>query len=148
MGFWAVACGRTLPHPPYIQQPSSALVAVAAEPPPARVEHVPPRPAAKGAVWLDGEWTERRGRWAWKPGRWVVAPPGASYSPWAFVRGLDGAPYFAPGTFRDAQGAAVDEPPPLAVARPSVVPVIGPDGLAETVGRTIRLPTDAGAPPR
>jgi hypothetical protein len=143
----AVACGGHLPHPPYIPQPTEALVAVPTLPPPARVEYVPPRPKVAGAVWLDGEWTERRGRWAWKLGRWVVPPPESRFSPSVFVRAPSGNAYYAAGTFRDASGKPMLEPAPLAVAKADSVAVVDPDGLPALTGRTLR-PSEATAPPK
>lgn len=134
----AVACGGSLPHPPLIPQPADALVPVDTLPPPARVEYVPPRPPVSGAVWVDGEWTLHRGRWAWKVGRWLVTPPAARYAPWACVRASDGALYFASGAFRDMSGKLVDEPVPLAVAKADAVAVVEPDGLTALTGRTLR----------
>ena len=110
---------------------------VTAPPPPARVELVPPRPDA-AALWIDGEWTWRRQRWAWMPGRWVDAPPGATFSPWAFVRAPDGELWYAPGVWRDAQGATIDSPPPLAVATAESGAVVTADGTTETTGPTLR----------
>ncbi len=133
------ACGPKLPHPPFVAQPTSALAEVEIPPPPAHIEMVPPlpdAPAAKGAVWLDGEWTWRGRKWSWKPGRWVVPPPGAAFSPWTTVRGTTGVVYFAPGTWRDARGVAVDEPAPLAVAGLSSGVVFDADGEVERSVRT------------
>ena len=111
------ACGSSsLPRPSYVAQPSSALVAIPYEPPPARVEHAPARPLAEGVVWLDGEWAWHDHRWWWSPGRWVVPPPGALYSPWSSVRAPDGALYFAPAAWRDAKGGDVAAPKALATA--------------------------------
>jgi len=138
VGVWAVACGGSLPHPPYIQQPEAALVPVPAEPPPARVEDVPARPDVKGAVWIDGEWSLQRGRWAWTLGRWVVTPRGASYSPWVFVRRADGALQFAPGAFWDADGKPVRPPVPIVEAKAGSGAVIDPEGVTDTTGRTRR----------
>jgi hypothetical protein len=143
----AVACGGTLPHPPLIPQAAEALVPVDTLPPPARVEYVPSRPATTGAVWVDGEWTLRRGRWAWRVGRWLVAPPGARYAPWVCVRGTDGALYFAPGVFRGPDGKAVDEPAPLSIAKADAVAVVEPVGLAAVTGRTLRA-VEATTPAR
>jgi len=95
-------------------------------------------------VWIDGEWLLRRGRWAWSVGRWVVVPPHVRYSPWTLARGADGARYFAPGAFWDADGKPVDPPPPLVAAKPATAPVVDSEGITETVGRTLRaLPADA-----
>jgi hypothetical protein len=143
---WAVACGGSLPHPPYIQQPPTALVTVLVEPPPARFEYVPARPDVKGAVWIDGEWSLRRGRWAWTVGRWLVVPAGVKYSPWAFVRAADGTLRFAPGAFWDAAGKSVAAPVALAEAKAGTVAVVDPDGFTETTGRTRRFAVTSGAP--
>jgi hypothetical protein len=132
------ACGGRLPHPPYIPQPSEALTEVDAAPPPPRVEYVPAEPEVAGAVWVDGEWLQKRGRWAWKLGRWVVPPEGTKFAPWAFVRSTDGTLYFASGVFRDAAGKAVPDPRPLAVAVAGSATVLLYDGDVAVTGRTIR----------
>ncbi len=106
---------------------------------------MPARPAVAGAVWVDGEWTLRRGRWAWKLGRWLVPPPGARFAPWAFVRATDGTPTFAPGTFVDVSGKVIDEPPPLAVAKADAVLVVDSEGAEAVTGRTLR-PAGPAAP--
>ena len=146
VGGFAVACGGTLPHPPYIAQPQTALVLVSSVPPPARVEYVPRRPAQAGAVWVDGEWTLRRGRWAWRVGRWVALPSGTRFSPWAFVRAEDGSLFMAPGVFRDVAGKVVDEPAPLAVGQADAAADIDPDGQTAVTGRTLRAPDAPAAP--
>ena len=133
----ACACGGGLPHPEYVAQPTTALVEVTQPPPPARVETVPPSPAAT-AVWIDSEWTWRRARWAWLPGRWVNAPPGARFSPWVFVRGPDGRLWVAAGVWRDANGKDVDEPPPLAEATVEGGAIVTADGNIEVTGPTLR----------
>jgi hypothetical protein len=130
------ACAGHLPHPPYVAQPTSALVEVSRPPPPARVEAVPERPHA-GAVWLDGEWYWRRGRWAWLIGRWVDPPPEAAFSPWVFVRGPDGSLYYAPGTWRDRKGGALDPVPALARAQVESNVVVDADGTVEPTGPTL-----------
>jgi len=147
IGALAVACDGTLPHPPYTPQPESSLVAVEAPPPPARAEYVPPQPSVRGAVWLDGEWTLKRGRWAWRAGRWLVPPADSVFSPWVFVRGVDGTPYVAPGVFRDRNGKAVDEPAPLAVGTPNTGAVVDADGLLAITGRSLHAP-EVAAPPK
>jgi hypothetical protein len=129
----AVACGcggSKFPAPAYSPQPSSALVAVPTEPPPARTERIPPRPPGD-VVWIDGEWSWRRRRWAWTPGRWVAPPAGVTYSPWCTVRAADGALYFAPAVWRDAKGAVVASPPAVASAAVEAGMVIDPEGNAE-----------------
>lgn len=117
-------------------------------PPPARLEYIPARPRQSGAVWIDGEWTLRRGRWAWKLGRWLIPPADARFSPWAFVHGTDGTPYFAPGVFRDATGKPIDEPPPLAVGRADAVTVVEADGLIAITGRTLHAVDTVVTPPK
>jgi hypothetical protein len=146
-GVLGIACSGRLPHPPYIQQPAGALVAIAVAPPPARVEHVPDAPKERGAVWLDGEWTMKRGRWAWTLGRWVVPPVGAGYSPWTFSRASDGRLFFAPGVWRDASGKAIDPPAALRTATADSVAIIDPEGNTELTGRTVRAATSASAAP-
>jgi hypothetical protein len=121
-------------------------VTVLVEPPPARFEYVPAQPNAKGAVWIDGEWALRRGRWGWTVGRWVVVPLGVKYAPWAFERAADGTLRFAPGAFRDAAGNAVDPPVPLVEAKAGTVAVVDPDGFTETTGRTRRVAVSSGPP--
>lgn len=114
------ACGPSrLPAPPFVAQPTSALVEVPYPPPPARPEFVPDDPGVPGAVWIDGEWTWQGQRWSWKRGRWVVPPKGASYAPWTTVRNDDGVLYVAQGAFRDGRGAEIDEPDPIASGRPN-----------------------------
>jgi len=130
------ACSRSLPHPTYAPQPSSALVAVDVPPPPGRVEVIPQWPA--GAVWVDGEWAWRRLRWAWSPGRWVMAPPGSTFSPWAFTRGPDGSLWVAPGAWHDAKGAAIDAPVAISTAQADTVEVVNASGDVENTGPTLR----------
>jgi hypothetical protein len=141
----ACACGGQLPHPEYVAQPTSALVEVTRPPPPARVETVPPSPAAS-AVWIDGEWTWRRARWAWLPGRWVNATTGARFSPWVFVRGRDGRLWVAPGVWRDANGKPVDPPEALAEATVEGGAVVTADGNIEVTGPTLRASHARSAP--
>lgn len=141
----AFACGAPkLPAPPYVEQPTSALTEVPYPPPPARAEAVPPEPKDEGAVWLDGEWTWQTRRWAWKPGRWVKPPSGARFSPWTTVRDRTGTLYFAAGRWRDAKGAEISEPEPLAVGGPAPAAVISPEGQEVREGPP--APLDAGIP--
>jgi hypothetical protein len=133
----AWGCAGSLPHPPYAAQPSSALSLVPIAPPPPRVEQVPESPG-HGAVWIDGEWIFRRGRWAWLLGRWVTAPTGAFFSAWVIVRAPDGALYLAPGTWRDKDGKAIDPPSPLAAATASAGPVVDAEGVIQMTGRTVK----------
>jgi hypothetical protein len=144
-GSLLVACAGRFPRPPYSPQPTSALTELSAPPPPARVEAVPPRPKST-AVWIDGEWNWRRGRWSWLPGRWVEPPPDETYSPWVVVRGLDGKLWMASGTWRDAKGNPVDEPPPLALGAVDTGQVVNASGSIEPTGRTLK--TTGGKPAR
>jgi hypothetical protein len=127
----ACACGGAkVPGPTYSPQPTSALVPIPSEPPPARAERVPARP--QGAIaWIDGEWTWRRRRWSWTPGRWVAPAAGTTYSPWCTVRAPDGSLYYAPAVWRDAKGAVVDPPRALASAAVEAGMVVDPEGNAE-----------------
>ena len=136
LGALALACSPSLPRPTYAPQPTSSLLEVGQPPPPARVEIVPTRPTTL-ALWVDGEWIWRRGRWAWLTGRWVAPPSGAVFCPWVFVRGADGRLWFAPGVWRDAQGAAVDVPS-LAMASVQAGAVVDADGTTETTGPILR----------
>jgi hypothetical protein len=87
------------------------------------------------------------------PGRWVVEAPGASFSPWVFVRAPDGTFWYAPGTWRDAKGQTVEAPPSLAVAVVEGSEVVNADGSVETTGPTLRparvrpAPAPPAAPP-
>lgn len=84
-------------------------------PPP--VEIVPPRPAVEGAVWADGGWVWTGDRYQWEAGAWVVLPRGARRTRWALVRrSADGQLFFAPSRWRDAKGASIPTPEPLARA--------------------------------
>jgi hypothetical protein len=143
------SCGSELPRPAYGPPPALAHQEVPYAPPPPRVELVPPQPASR-AVWLDGEWTVRRGKWAWMPGRWVLPPQGAVFVRWATGRADDGTLYFEPGSWRDAHGAEVPAPPPLAIATSTSGGVVGPEGELEKTGPNVKPqgspPRDAGVP--
>lgn len=131
------ACGPVLRRPTFTPQPTSALLEVAAPPPPARVEIIPAEPSAT-AVWMDGEWIWRRAQWAWMPGRWVNPPDGAAFAPWVFERGPDGRLWYAAGAWRRADGTAVDAPPALATASPESGAVVDATGTMVTTGPTLR----------
>jgi hypothetical protein len=139
--FFAVAalscacCAGRVREPPYLAQPATALVEVTQPPPPGRVEAVPPSPRGD-AVWVDGEWKWRRHKWAWQPGYWAVPPAKTRFSPWAFVRGLDGRLWVAPGSWRDAKGAAIAQPQALAVARIDLADVVDATGTTQSTGLT------------
>ena len=152
------ACGSSVTVPRYVGQPTSALVPVNDPPPPARVEVVPKKPASD-AVWIDGEWVFIGRHWAWKRGRWITPPAGARYAPWAMTRDETGALWFAAGAWRNGNGDEVDEPTPLAVAKPMMGDVVQSHGETERGGRTLERShgtgtktknpddTDAGASP-
>ena len=118
-------------------QTTGALVEVDATPPPARVEQIP-APPSRSAVWLDGEWTWRRGGGAWTPGRWVEGPRAAAFSPWVFERGPDGRLWYAPGLWRDDKGTPIAPPPALAAATVQFGAVVSAEGIPETTGPTVR----------
>jgi hypothetical protein len=134
-----VACGPTVPHPPYVEQASAALTAIALPPPPGRIERVPPRPPTADA-WVDGEWVLAHDRWLWLLGRWVHVAPGAKYAPWVTVRGVDGTLYYAPSIWVNAHGTQIDPPPPLVVATASGEAVFAAGGEVEKTGRNISTP--------
>jgi hypothetical protein len=148
LGLIACACGAValvncgharLPRPPYVGQPTRALVEVSYPPPPARVELVPESPQSD-AVWIDGEWSWRRRGWAWRSGRWVTVPAGAAFSPWTSVRNGDGTLYFAPGAWRNAKGEDVVAPKALARGSAGRGSVVDPEGDVEPTGRNIDDP--------
>ncbi|MGH7434184.1 MAG: hypothetical protein ACRENE_00750 [Polyangiaceae bacterium] len=131
----AWAC--SLPHPPLSAQATTALTLVDSDPPPGRVESVPPRPSGADA-WINGEWVLRRGRWSWLLGRWVKTPPGATYAPWVAVRAIDGTLYYAPSGWHDATGTVIAAPPALSYATAYGGGIVTPDGQLEPTGRAIR----------
>ena len=135
--------GGTLPRPAYTPQPSSALVLITHEPPPARVENLPAKPAG-AQVWVGGEWDWERRRWVWTPGRWVSPPEGATYSPWATVRAPDGKLYFAPARWHDAKGNPIDPPKALATATVDSGAVVDAEGDMERT--TVAAPQTVTAP--
>jgi hypothetical protein len=140
------SCGDGVPHPPFSPQATNGLSPVEGAPPPGRVEAIPKKPPQADA-WVDGEWILQHGRWYWLIGRWVKTPPGATYSPWVVVRASDGTPFYAPSVWRDATGAAMAPPRPLAFATASGEVVVGAGGDPEDTGRSLEdapLPPDAG----
>jgi hypothetical protein len=144
-GAFLAACSSGLPHPHYLPQSTGSLQPVDRAPPPARVEIVPARPSPE-AVWIDGEWTWRRGLWAWLPGRWTLAPEGASFSAWVFVRRADGTLWYAPGVWRDEKGAPVTPPAPLALANVEAGAVVGADGILRERPRPAPSPSSSSQP--
>lgn len=132
-------CGGSPPHPPYAPQATNALTAIEFDPPPGRVETIPPKPPAADA-WVDGEWVLEHGRWYWLLGRWVTVPRGAVYAPWVVVRAADGTPYYAPSVWRDQEGKTIPAPPGLAFATASGEAVVSPEGEPEQTGRVVKSP--------
>jgi hypothetical protein len=132
LGLVAGCATAAIPHPTYAPQPTSALNPISHEPPPARIETIPARPASPaGTVWVDGEWSWHRRRWRWTPGRWVAPPEGATYSPWVTVRGPDGQLYFAQAEWRDAKGAVIPAPKALSTAAVESGAVVDAEGEME-----------------
>lgn len=140
------SCGGvpSLPRPVFAAHTSSDLFVIPAPPPPAKVEIVPDRPSAKGAVWIDGEWTFRGRRPRWRRGRWVVPTQGTRFAPWTSVRGPDGKLWYAHGKWVDGAGVELPSPPVVAEAEPAKTTVVGDYGEDEDVGRD--LTEDSGAP--
>lgn len=137
----AVGCASSPPpHPPWVPQPTSALIEIPFPPPPARAEYMPKSPVAD-AVWVDGEWRWKGRRWAWESGRWVVVPTGAAFSPWVTVRNGDRVLFLASGTWRDASGAEIPAPKSLAIGSASPGSVVASDGVTEETGPNIKDPT-------
>ena len=141
-----LACGGSVPHPPYAPQATNALSPIELAPPPGRIETIPPRPPQADA-WVDGEWVLRHGRWYWLLGRWVTVPPGASYSPWVVGRASDGTPFYTPSTWRDATGALLPPPPAVAFATASGEAIVDAEGEAEDTGRNIKVAPKPGTRP-
>ena len=125
-----------MPHPPYATQATASLTAISLGPPPGRIEVVPKRPARADA-WVDGEWVLRHGRWYWLLGRWVQTPVGARYAPWVVVRASDGTPFYAPSSWQDDKGVALQPPPALAYAKANGQAVFDPEGDTVPTGRNL-----------
>ena len=138
MAISLVACGGSLPHPPYAPQTTDALIPVSVPPPPGRVERVPSKPLGADA-WVDGEWALRGGRWYWLLGRWVRTPKGARFSPWVMVRDADGSPYYAPGTWKTAQGLPCSPPAALSYGAASDEAVYDAEGQIDDTGGVIKV---------
>ncbi len=69
---------------------------------------IPARPH-NGDVWVDGQWNWEGNKWRWDVGGWVTPPRGATFQPWMVTRRRDGQVVFAPATWRDAEGRAIDD---------------------------------------
>lgn len=118
-------------------------VAVPYTPRPPPVEIVPARPSATGDLaWADGGWEWNGERYRWDPGAWVVVPAGARRARWVVVRReIDGQLFFAPSSWRDGAGKAIDAPKPLARASTR------PGGPAGGGGVDITTPSPSGSAP-
>lgn len=128
-----ISCASHPVASPRLTLPPEPRIVIPREPPPGRVELIPPQPRSD-AVWIDGVWNWFERRWVWTKGSWVIAPVGATYSTWSVVRAADTQLYFSPAAWRDTRGNVVTPPPPLATATVTTVPVVNPDG---TQARTI-----------
>lgn len=69
------------------------------------------------AVWVDGHWSWRGGKYAWLRGGWVLPPPGVRYAPWRLFYRKDGTLMFASGAWYDANFNEVRGPETLLPAR-------------------------------
>jgi hypothetical protein len=128
-----MSCGSSLPEPSRgepVPVRAEKAIEVPYPPPPARVEFIPERPRSN-TVWVDGEWSWTGTRWAWTYGRWVVPPESATFSPWKTARTEDGALLFVPGTWRNAAGAEITEPEPIARGRARSENIVTPPGDEE-----------------
>lgn len=105
-----VACGSAdVPRPPLTAHAWSEFKEVDSPPPvphPERIEE----PPTESAVWVDGYWVSRGGIWIWRDGGWVNPPAGARIALWKVVYDRSGRIMYAPSTWRDAQGKAMDAP--------------------------------------
>jgi hypothetical protein len=133
---WVPTCSSSVPRPRYVAQPASALVQVDFPAPPGRVEIVPEKPQS-GAVWVRGEWQWQGRRWGWKAGVWVIPPDGASYAAWTQTRNAEGQLFYAPGTWRGANGAEIPSPKPLEQAKSRSGVVVNFEGDVEPTGQDV-----------
>jgi hypothetical protein len=111
-----LGCGSSLPTPEVGQHPLSAYVEVPYPPPAALAETVPERPAAAGAVWVDGEWLYHGQAFAWRRGGWVVPPPSSRFAPWRSWYRRDGRLMLATGHWYDAKQQRLRTPEPVRAA--------------------------------
>ena len=106
-----------MPTPRYVQVRAEDYVAVPFFPRPPPVEIVPLHPSnvsTASLVWADGSWEWGGERFRWSPGAWVVPPAGAKRARWVIVRRKeDGQLFFAPSSWRDAEGRPIEPPTPL-----------------------------------
>ncbi len=114
------ACKFSLPEPPLVRHPRSAFEEVPYPPPAALPEVVPDRPKGCECVWVEGSWRFRNKSFAWRKGGWFIPPEGVQYARAEVFFASDGRVMYAPGTWYDAEGLAVDRNvrPVLAAVRP------------------------------
>jgi hypothetical protein len=90
LGFALAACTGALPVPKTGPHIGDDPIVVPTEPPPGKVQVVPPPPAEmKKPVWIDGEYEWNGRRWVWKAGRWEE-PQGDYWATAITVRMPDG----------------------------------------------------------
>ena len=110
-----VACSSALPMPRQARQPRSQYFPVPYPPPAAFAETVPRRPDRE-ALWIDGHWAWRGGRFVWQRGGWVRVPPGARYAQWRSRYSSDGTLLFAEEAWYDSRLQPIAAPTPLVEA--------------------------------
>jgi hypothetical protein len=74
----------------------------------------------------------------------VKTPPRWTFSPWVFVRAVDGTPFYAPSVWKDPSGNASPAPAALAYATASAEAVFTPENEVQETGRNLKT---APAPP-
>ena len=77
-------------------------VSVSGPPPAPIAEERPPAPSAQSA-WVPGYWHWVGVHYAWIPGHWEQAPAGSTWAGPRYVT-HDGAYFYEPGGWRNAQG--------------------------------------------
>jgi len=95
------ACSSALPAPLPARQPRSDYRPVPYPPPAAFAEVVPPQPRSD-ALWIDGHWAWRGGKFVWQRGGWVVVPEGVRFAHWRIRYSQDGTLQFAEDAWYDA----------------------------------------------
>jgi hypothetical protein len=76
---------------------------------------VPPQPRSN-ALWIDGHWAWRGGKFVWQRGGWVVAPEGARFAHWRIRYSQDGTLQFAEDTWYNAKLQPMQRPKTLVSA--------------------------------
>lgn len=109
------ACSSSLPAPLPARQPKADYRPVPYPPPAAFAEVVPPQPRPD-ALWIDGHWAWRGGRYVWQRGGWVIAPAGSRYAHWRIRYSQDGTLQLAEETWYDAKLQPMSKPKPLVPA--------------------------------